>query len=234
MCCYHRMAKVRNAKSEVRSPDVWRLAFGVGLCRPCGTVRRCLRDDRGVAAIEGILVFVLLAGVLLGCMLLGQWGTHLQNAQMGARLLAFNAGDANLARFGRTGDSAVQTPTTVSWDTMAHSMPTGSTAWLNTMFVLPNNRFSGRVKGTQRGRLSSPAPSLFAFSPRSMGYFSNSSAATNPWASSATDARSTFLGIAYYVGRNRVTALEMPTGLKPTIPATIPVLESIYSRIGGR
>ncbi len=190
---------------------------------------RSFRDDRGVAALEGILVFALLAGVLLGCMLLGQWGIHLQNTQMGARLLTFNAGNTALAQFGRTGDSATQTFTTGGWDAYAGTLPA---SWLNTMFVLPNDRYSGRVKGTQRGRLSSPTPSMFTFSRASVGYYSSSSASSNSWVSSEAAARSTFYGIAYYVGRYRVTPQGI--GSKPTIPAAIPVLETVYSRIGGR
>jgi hypothetical protein len=187
------------------------------------------RDDRGVAVVEGILVFVLLAGVLLGCILLGQWGTHLQNSQMGARLLTFNAGDANLAKFGRAGDSATYGFSTGGWNSYAGTLPA---SWLNTMFVLPNDRYSGRVKGTQRGRLPGQGPSVFSFSSASVSYFSNSSASSNTWSSSATSVRSTFLGIAYYVGRNRVSPQSI--GTKPTIPSTIAVLETIYSRIGGR
>jgi len=217
MRCYHKVMKVQSPKSKVQSASVRR-----GL-------RLTLRDDRGVAALEGVLVVALLAGVLLGCILLGQWGIRMQNSQMGARLLAFNAGDASLARFGRAGDSAAQTFSTGGWDAYAGNVPA---TWLNTMFVLPNDHYSGRVKGTQQGRLSSTAPSLFAFSRASVGYYSGSSAASNSWGSSATDARSTFMGIAYYVGRYRVTPAGI--GSKPTIPAAIPVLESIYSRIGGR
>ena len=82
-----------------------------------------LRDDRGVAMLEGILVFALLAGVLLGVMLLGQWGTRLQYSQMGARLLTFNAGDTSLAKFSRIGDSATQAFSTTTWDTLADSVP---------------------------------------------------------------------------------------------------------------
>jgi hypothetical protein len=182
-----------------------------------------------VAALEGILVFALLAGVLLGCMLLGQWGTHMQNAQMGARLLAFDAGDNSLARFGRTGDTATQTYSTGSWDTLAGTLPAG---WLNTMFVLPSDLFSGRVKGTQNGRLASQSNSLFAFSRASVGYYSTSSAATNSWAASAATVLTTFYGISYYVGRYQVTPQGI--GSKPTIPTAIPVVETIYHRVGIR
>ena len=208
MCCYHRFTKVH---------------------RPSSIVHRLSSDDRGVAVLEGLLVFVLLAGVMLGVMLLGQWGTHLQNAQMGARLLTFNAGNATLAQFGRTGDSATQTFSTGTWDTLTTGLPT---SWLNTMFVLPNDRYAGRVKGRQQGRLAGTTPSLFAFSRASVGYFSSSSAGTNPWGSTAATDRSTFMGIAYYVGRYRVTPQSI--GSKQTIPAAIPVLESIYARVGGR
>jgi hypothetical protein len=191
---------------------------------------RLRRDNRGVAALEGILVFALLAGVLLGCMLLGQWGTHLQNTQMGARLLAFNAGDFSLARFGRSGDSATQTSSTVSWDTMVTGLPSN---WLTGMFSgLTNDRYSGRVKGTQRGRAPSQGVSMFSFSRASAGYFSLSSAGTNSWMGSDTSARRKFLGVAYSVGRygTRVDTLHSA----PTIPSAIPVLESIYARAGIR
>ncbi len=180
--------------------------------------------------LEGILVFVMLAGVLLGCLLLGQWGTRLQNAQMGARLLAFNAGDENLARFGRAGDSATRTLTPGSWDTLATSLPT---AWLNTMFTsLTDDRSSGRVKGTQRGRLADQGPSVVNFTRASVGYFSTSSAGSNSWLGTAVAAQNTFLGIAYYVGRYRVSPQSI--GSKPTIPGAIPVVESIYARAGVR
>jgi len=182
-----------------------------------------------VASVEGILVVAMLAGVLLACVLLGQWGTHLQSAQMGARLLTFNAGDLSLAKFGRTGDTATQTFTTGSWSAYAGTLPA---SWLNTMFVLPNDRYAGRVKGTQRGRLPSQGQSMFSFSPTSVSYFSSSSASSNSWAATESLVRSTFYGIAYYVGRYRVAPAGI--GSKPSIPAAIPVLETIYKRVGVR
>jgi hypothetical protein len=226
MCCYHNRGSEtgdRGPKTGDRSPS--------SVSRLPSPVFRLpsFRDDRGLATVEGILVFALLVGVLLGCLLLGQWGIRLQNAQMGARLLTFNAGDASLAKFGRPADTATQTFSTGSWNAYAGALPS---SWLNTMFVLRNDRLAGRVKGTQRGRLQSPGGSLFEFSSASIGYFSNSSAASNSWADTTRAARSTFLGIAYYVGRYRVTPQSI--GTKPTIPPAIPVLETIYSRIGGR
>jgi hypothetical protein len=148
---------------------------------------------------------------------------------MGARLLTFNAGTESLARFGRAGNQAAQAHTTGSWNAYAESLPTG---WLNTMFVLPDEHFRGSVAGTQRGREPGTGSSLYQYTSRALGYRSASSAATNPWADTAPNVTSTFLGIAYWVGYNRTT----PQGLtsKPTIPSTIPVLETIYSRVGVR
>lgn len=181
--------------------------------------------------LEGILVFVMLVGVLLGAMLIGQWGTRLQYSQMGARLLAFNAGDVNLARFGRAGDSATQTFTSSAWDTVTgvDSLPTD---WLNTMFSsLTDDRLSGRVKGTQQGRLADQGPSVVNFTTASVGYFSTSSAASNSWVDTTSDVGMSFLGITYWVGYNQTT----PEGLNfiPTIPASnLPILDTVYARLG--
>ncbi len=214
MCCYHRPMKARSVKGR----------RGVRL-----SLRLGLRDDRGVAAVEGVLVVALLAGVLLGCMLLGQWGTHRQYAQMGARLLAFNAGNDSLAKFGRQADQATQTPSTGTWDTLVTGVPTN---WLNMMFVnLDNDRLSGDRKGTQQGRLPSQGPSMFDFSPASLGYSSGASAATNSWADSAANVELTFLGIAYWVGYHESTPEGLTT--KPEITASgLPILDTIYARVG--
>jgi hypothetical protein len=213
--------KVKNLKSEVRSSN--RSRGGAGKASPLP-----LADDRGVATLEGLLVSILLTGVLLGVMLLGQWGTHLQYAQMGARLLAFNAGDVSLAKFGRAGDSATKSFSTGGWGS---SSPALSADWLNMMFVLPNDRYAGRVTGTQRGRLAGQGGSLFDFSRASVGYFAHSSAASNPWSDSPSAVRLKFLGIVYYVGFNRTSPQGL--GSVPSIPTSIPLVESIYARVGG-
>ena len=129
MCCYHRFTKVH---------------------RPSSIVHRLSSDDRGVAAIEGLLVFALLAGVILGVMLLGQWGTYLQTAQMGARLLAFNAGDSSLAKLGKSANHPVQTLSSKNWDTLA---PRVNAAWLHKMYTVSSGDFLGSVTGKARGRL---------------------------------------------------------------------------------
>jgi len=227
MCCY----RSRRPGTEDRGPRTGDRGSGFGVRRPSSVFRLpSFRDDRGIATVEGILVFALLVGVLLGCILLGQWGMQLQNSQMGARLLAFNAGDASLARFGRAGDTATRTVTTGAWDTLTTGLPTN---WLNIMFTsLTDDRSAGRVKGRQRGRLASQGHSLFDFASSSMGYFSTSAAGSNPWSGTAAGAESTFMGIAYYVGRHQVSPQSI--GAKPSIPSTIPVLESIYARSGVR
>jgi len=207
MFCFHRSPRVR-------SPGV----------------RRSLVDDRGVATLEGILVFAVLAGVLLGIMLLGQWSTRLQYAQMGARLLTFDAGSDSLAKFGRMGDQAdTATFSSGTWDYYASGLPTG---WLNTFFVLPNPRCSASVRGTQRGRLPKQgSPSLFEFSPASLGYHSGSTAACDPWADTTADVQSTFLGFTYWVAYHRGNPETL--SFIPGIPYGQPeVLETILGRVG--
>ena len=216
MFCFHRTMKTQ--ASTLRR-----------LRRSSFIVHRLSFDDRGVAALEGLLVFAVLAGVMLGCMLLGQWGSHLQSAQMGARLLAFDAGDDSLARFGGPGDQATQTFSSGSWDTLAGALPV---PWLNTMFVLPDDRLSGSVAGTARGRLPAKTASLFDFSAASMSYRSGSSAASNAWGDSEPTVRTTFLGISYFVGRNQTTAEGLD--FIPEIPPAIPLIETIYARAGVR
>ncbi|MBM3330732.1 hypothetical protein FJY68_02630 [candidate division WOR-3 bacterium] len=142
-------------KVRVLSQRLLRDARGLAGRSVGAAVRRHLADDRGVAALEAVLVLLFIAGVLLGIVLLGQWGTHLQYSQMGARLLAFDAGDETLAKSGRAGDSAIQTFSISSWDPYGGSLPVG---WLNVMFVLPNQRFCGRVSGVQSGRLLGQSP----------------------------------------------------------------------------
>jgi hypothetical protein len=177
-------------------------------------------------------VFAMLAGVLLGVMLLGQWGTRLQYSQMGARLLTFDAGDVSLAKFGRLWDQASQTVTSdsVTWDAYFGALPVD---WINTLFVLHNDRYSGRVKGTQQGRLPSQGPNLFEFSPASLSYGSGASAASNPWFDTTSNVELTFLGIAYWVAYNESTAEGLD--FIPDIPESeLPLLESIYARVGVR
>jgi hypothetical protein len=207
MFCYHRVLKVR---------------------RPSSIVHRLSSDDRGVAALEAILVILLFAGVLFGIVLLGQWGTHLQYSQLGARLLAFNASGDSLARFGRAGDSARQTFSRGSWDMYAGTLPVH---WLDMMFVLPNDRFCGRVTGVQRGRQPGQGSSLFDFSPASIGYSSGSCAGSNAWTASEPTVNSDFLGIAYYVGRYQSSPQSL--GSVPVIPPATPLLETIFGRVGG-
>jgi len=220
MCCCHN----RSSKTGDRGPET-------GARSPSSVLRLLsFRDDRGAAAVEGILVFAMLAGVLLGCMLLGQWGTRLQYAQMGARLLTFDAGDDSLAKFGRLGDQASQTFTSdsVAWDSYFGTLPVD---WINTLFVLHNDRYAGSVKGTQRGRLPSQGPNLFEFSPASLGYGSGASAASNAWFDTTSDVQLTFLRIAYWVAYNKST----PEGLNliPEVPASgLDILDTVYARLG--
>jgi hypothetical protein len=198
-----------------------------------GNIGRRLRDDRGVAAMEGVLVFLVLAGVLFGVMLLGQWGTHLQYAQMGSRLLTFNAGDFSQAKFDRPGNQAETTFSrdSVVWGSYA-AFDTLPVSWFNTLFVLHNDRRTGKVSGTQRGRLAPEhGSSLFEYSLASLGYYSGSSAPSNPWNGNPAQVETTFLGITYWVGYHAQT----PEGLDyvPIPPhSNVALLETVYARVG--
>lgn len=186
-------------------------------------------DDRGVAALEGLLVFALLAGVFLACLFLAQWGTSLQSAQMGARLLAFDAGDVELARLGKPSNQPVQQFTSGNWDTLVNS---GTADWLGGMFALSNGDFSGSVTGTAHGRLPGQG-SLFEYAPAAMGYHSRGwNAASDPWGMPESVVQSTFLRIAYHVGLTRVSPSELDSTNAREIPPGNAVLETIYGRVG--
>lgn len=197
--------------------------------RPLRHVRAVALDERGVAALEGVLVVALLAGVLLACLLLSQWGASLQSAQMGARLLAFDAGDVELARLGRPSSQPAQQLTPVDWDTLV----SGVTAdWLSRMFTLSNGDVSGSVTGAAHGRLPGQT-SFFAYVPIAMGYRAGgSAAASDPWAMPESTVRTLFLRIAYHVGLTRAGPAELDSTSARAIPPGGAILDTIYARAG--
>jgi hypothetical protein len=186
-------------------------------------------DDRGVAALEGVLVFALLAGMFLACLLVAQWGTSLQSAQMGARLLAFDAGDVDLAKLGKPANQPVQQFASENWGALVNGVTAN---WLGNVFTLSDSDVSSSVTGTAHGRLSVQA-SLFAYARATMGYHALGwAAASDPWGMPESVVQSTFLRIAYHVG---LTQTE-PGGLDSTCARAIPhgdtVLETIYGLMG--
>jgi len=186
-------------------------------------------DDRGVAALEGLLVVALLAGVFFACLLLAQWGTGLQSAQMGARLLAFDAGDADLAKLGKPANQPVQQLASGSWDTLVNHV---TADWLGNMFTLSNSNVSGSVTGSARGKLAGQA-SVFAYAPAAMGYHAYGWAAvSNPWGMPESVVQSTFLRIAYHVGLTRTSPGELDSTCAHEIPHGDTVLETIYRLVG--
>ena len=186
-------------------------------------------DDRGVAALEGILVFALLAGVFLACLLLAQWGSSLQSAQMGARLMAFDAGDAELARLGKPSNVPAQQFTSENWDTLVNSVTAN---WLGNMFTLSNGDVSGSVTGTARGRAPGQG-SLFTYAPAALGYHANGwAAASDPWGMPESVVQSSFLRIAYHVGLTRANPGELDSTSAREIPHGDTVLETIYRLVG--
>jgi hypothetical protein len=185
--------------------------------------------DRGVAALEGLLVVAMLAGFFCACLLLSSWGTSLQSAQMGARLLAFNAGNVNLAKVGKPLSQPTQQFASQNWVLLFNS-PTAS--WLGNMFTLRDSNVTGNDLGTAKGRLPGQA-SLFSYPPATMGCNAHGWAGiSDPWGMPESVAQSTYLRIAYHVGLNRTT----PSGLDSTSARAIPhgdtCLETIYHKVG--
>ncbi|MCX6844655.1 MAG: hypothetical protein NTX53_20520 [candidate division WOR-3 bacterium] len=191
---------------------------------------RRVSDDRGVAALEGLLVLALFAGVLLACLFLVQWGTYLQSAQMGARLLAFDAGDIALAKLGKAPNQPTQQFASQDWRTLVASP---GAIWLGGVFALSSGGFSGSVTGTAQGRLPGQGPSLFNYSPATMGYGArNWAAASNPWAVPESVVQLTFLRVAYKVGRYQVDTSQIPSMVVESIPQQIAIVETIFRRVG--
>ena len=219
-CSLRTMKKVTSMKYEVRSPNVRRSTFDV---------RRSLGDDRGVAALEGLLVLALFGGVFLACLLLAQWGTSLQSAQMGARLLAFDAGDVELARLGKPANQPVQQFASENWDTLVNSVTSN---WLGNMFTLSNSGVSGSVTGTAHGRVPGQA-SVFSYTPAALGYHAHDwSAASNPWVMPESAVQSRFVRIAYHVGLTRASPGELDSTSAQEIPHGDTVLQTLYGLVG--
>ncbi len=194
-------------------------------------VLRLAYDGRGVATLEGIVVLALFAGVFFACLLLGQWGVSLQSGQMGARLLAFDAGDAQLARLGRVSRHPAQSYVNEDWVMLFNSRTAN---WINRVFTLSNGRFLGSVADTTHGRLPG-GPSLFGYAPASMRYHTDQwSAATGAWPAPDSALRLKLLSTAYYVGRYRLGPDDLDSTYGLGIPAAIPILETIYARVGVR
>ena len=187
------------------------------------------RDDRGAAALEGLLVFAVVAGVFLSCLLFAQWGSGLQTAHMGARLLAFDAGDIALARVGKQLNQPVQQIASESWDTLVNS---GTADWLGGMFTLSNRGVSGGVTGAARGKIPGQA-SLFSYAPSVLGYQAdNWATAADQWAMSDSAVGSFFLHIAYYVGLFRSEPSSLDSTSAEPIPHGNAILDTIYRRTG--
>lgn len=186
-------------------------------------------DDRGAAAIEGIIVFVVLAGVFFACLLFAQWGTSLQSAHMGARLMAFDAGDVALARVGKPLNQPAQQVVSDTWDDQIEH---AKGEWLNGMFTLANGEVTGSVTGTSRGRVPGQS-SLFSYAPSVLGYQANNwAAASNQWVMSDSSVKSLFLHTAYYIGLYRQELHELDSTCVDPIPHGNAILDTIYKRTG--
>jgi len=172
--------------------------------------------------------------VLFAALFVGMWGTGMQSAQMGARLLAFDAGDIALAKLGRPANLPVQQFTTESWDTLVDThIAVGKVGWLSNMFALSNDLVSGTVTGTHRGRLPGDTRSLFDYTPATMGYHARDwTAALNSWGAPESAVKSTFLRVAFNVARYQVDTTNFTSMAVGPLPNSPPILQTIFDRAG--
>jgi hypothetical protein len=192
-----------------------------------------LRDDRGVAATEAMLVLALLGGVFFAGLLLARWSTSLQSAQMGARLLAFDAGDVDFAKLGKPSRTATRQLVAETWDTLVDTLVDASkSGWLTGMFALTNTRSTNRVTGSAQGRMPGQK-SVFDYSPATMAYHASGWAtASNPWGIPESVVRSSFLRIAFNVGRYQVDTSGFVSMVVQPLPTSPAILETIFGRAG--
>ena len=220
MSCYHR----RRLETGDRGPETGRtpsLDFRL----------RFLRDDRGVAATEAMIVLALLGGVFFAGLLLARWSTNLQSAQMGARLLAFDAGDVDFAKLGKPSRTATRQLVAETWDTLVDTLVDASkSGWLTGMFTLSSTRASSRVAGSAQGRLPGQQ-SAFDYSPATMAYHASGWAtASNPWGIPESVVRSSFLRISFNVARYQVDTASFVSMTVQPFPTSPEILETIFGR----
>jgi hypothetical protein len=216
MFCFHKAYRLRAGR---------RSRAGLGIAA----------DERGAAALEGIVLAAVLAGMFFANVLIGNWGTSLQYGQMGARLLAFGAGDVQFAKLGKSSSRRpVQKFASTSWDTISKIDPT-TADWLGGMFVLSNDYYSAGVSDTTHGRLPGQTRSLLDYGPATMSYFTQDwSAAANPWVNTESIVQKQFINISYHVGRYHASPEALDSTHAAEIPYTTPVLETIFGRVGVR
>jgi len=193
-------------------------------------------DERGVATIEAIIVFVVLVGVFFTCLLLGRWGTGLQSAQMGARLLAFDAGDTALAKLGLSSRRPSQVFVTEDWDTLVDSLVSPAKAhWLDNTFSLANQLVTGSVTGTAQGRAPRQSGNLFSHPRTTLGYHARDWAtSSNSWGMPESLVEDKFL----LIWGNLVLSKTDTTGITAMevtpIPQQLEIIETIFGRAGIR
>jgi hypothetical protein len=156
-----------------------------------------LKDERGQAMLEGILAVMVLFGVLFACFFLLSYGIGSQKANMGSRVLAFGAGDANFAWPSKPanaqrgpGDSPTNT------DEWGNGF-SGGGDFVGTILSWLNDEQSGTVKDRVETRF---LVDLTRYAPGSSGFYSTYYVASDPWRISTTPVNAAFLGIAWLIG----------------------------------
>ena len=162
-------------------------------------------NDQGQAALEGVLAVAVLGGVFLASLFLAQWGLGLQSAHMGARLLAFEAGDYPTAAQGKPANHPLQ-----NTDADLHDGDWGSGFASGIMHIIhkifSQGDIHGQVTGTTRGRVPGQS-TLFSYASKVMGYHADYWASSDPWKVDKTAVKVVFYLVAWFVAW---TAHEQP------------------------
>jgi hypothetical protein len=195
--------------------------------------RTFFRDDRGQAALEGLLAVAILVGLLLACFFLNQWGIRAQCARVGSRLLAFNAGDTVLAKLGVLSNKPVRQVASRNWDSLVKAVAANSTGdSVRKLFTLADSDVSSCVTGTAQGKLPKQA-SLFAYAPTTMGFnAADWATASGQWRMIDSVVQAEFVHLGYYVGLYRTSPNALDSTCGRSIPHGNRVLDSIYVRAG--
>jgi hypothetical protein len=170
---------------------------------------RCHLGEEGQAVLEGVLSAITLLIIIAACFFLFAWGSSLQHAHMGARVLAFRAAGPEVAwprnPTGATTNDDKDDPDRGQkrW-TDPDGYWNGSGGLLGDMIGLLNSEQSGTVTDRATGK-------VFILDPgrTTLGFKVHYVTASNPWRISRALVDGTFFLTAWFVGFNGKSLGEM-------------------------
>ena len=161
---------------------------------------RCHLGEEGQAVLEGVLSAITLLVVIAACFFLFAWGSSLQHAHMGARVLAFRAAKSEVA-WPRNPSGAT---TGEDNDEPEHGQKrwndpskywNGAAGLLGDMLGSLNSEQSGTVTDRATGKVFILDPGRTV-----LGFRVHYVTASNPWRMDKTLVSIAFFGTAWFVG----------------------------------